>query len=125
MGPEKEAPSLTPSALPATPPALPAKVVTVPPGETVRSTLLPVSATYSTPPAPSATPRGVFSSAVVPSPSEKPATPLPATVTVSPFGSTARMRLLSASATNTRPSAPQQARPSGPLKLAAMPSPSA
>ena len=45
VGPEKKAPSPTPFALPATPPALPAKVLTDPPGETARSTLLPVSAT--------------------------------------------------------------------------------
>src|SRR5579883_321353 len=80
--------------------ALPANVVIVPEGSTLRTTWLDVSAMYRLPLPSSAMPCGVNRSALVaaaPSPAY-PAKPVPATVVIVPSAATLRIRLLLVSA---------------------------
>ena len=82
----------------------------------MRMRLLPVSAIHTSPDAPTATPKGFASAALVAGPSSplKPATPFPATVLMTPVeADTKRMRLLDLSAIHKSPDAPT-ATPVGP-----------
>jgi hypothetical protein len=95
------------SALVATPPSsenpgipVPATVVMMPVASTRRMRLLVVSAMKTLPSASAATPKGLYSWALVatpPSP-ENPGVPIPATVVMMPVASTRRMALLPRSA---------------------------
>jgi hypothetical protein len=81
----------------------PARVVTTPPGVTLRMRWFWVSATITLPLASTATPRGILNCAFVPEASKDPAVDCPAIVVTTPPGVTLRMRLLLESATITLP----------------------
>ena len=120
-GSEKEAPY--PFTDPAT--ALPASVLTRPAEVTSRTRLLKKSATNTLPEAETASPRGELKLLAAPTPSAKPATPLPASVDTAPLGDTKRILWFPVSATTEAPLG-QAATPSRELeKAAAAPTPSA
>jgi hypothetical protein len=75
---------------------VPATVVITPAGLTLRTRWLKASAMYRLPAASTAMPRGLLSWANVawPVSPEKPATPVPATVVITPAGLTLRTRWL-------------------------------
>ena len=87
----KEAPVPVPSANAADP--LPARVLTTPPGVTLRMRLLAESATNTLPMESVDTPQQLPNEALVPAPSAKAAVPLPASVDTTPPGVILRMRL--------------------------------
>jgi hypothetical protein len=103
---------------------LPARVVTTPPGDTLRMRLFAESATITLPLASMATPVGSLNAAPTPVPSANAYDPLPASVVTTPPGVTLRIRLLSLSATITLPLA-SMATPVGYEKEASVPAPSA
>src|SRR5690242_18393489 len=72
---------------------LPAIVVISPDGDTLRTTLFPVSAMYRFPTESTATPSGLLRDAAVAGPRspEKPNNPLPAAVAITPSGDTFRI----------------------------------
>jgi hypothetical protein len=81
-------------------PPPPASVTTLAFGKTMRTTLLPVSATSTLPVAGSiARPLGALNSALVPAPSAQPDVEPPARVVTVAFGKMIRTRLLSATST--------------------------
>ena len=116
----KEAEVPVPFALPLTP--LPAKVVTTPAGVIFRSTLLPLSATYTFPNGSVPTPKGPLNEAAVPVPLVNPETPLPAKVVTTPAGVILRIRLFPKSDTYKLPAASVSI-PVGLLNEAAVPVP--
>ena len=72
---------------------LPAKVLTTPPGDTLRMRWLEESTTNTLPMESMDTPQGPLNEALVPAPSAKAAVPLPASVDTTPPGVILRMRL--------------------------------
>ncbi|MEA2442884.1 MAG: hypothetical protein QOJ12_176 [Thermoleophilales bacterium] len=99
----------------------PARVVMVPSGATRRTRWLFVSTITKPPSLATARPIGSFSCAEVAGPPSplKPAEPIPATVVMTPFGATLRIRLLSLSAIRYPPSA-CSARSAGKLSCASV-----
>ncbi len=101
---------------------VPAKVVTRPAAEIRRIRLLPVSETYTSPLAATATSNGEENWALPAAPSFRPAGVVPATSVTTPAGVTRRILLLAESATYRLPSGPM-AIPVGSEKLAPAPVP--
>ncbi len=99
-GPLKSAAEPVPSVLPVVP-AVPARVVTTPPGVIMRMVSLPVSATKTSPVVGSSvTPTGPLNRAAEPVPSVLPAVPaVPARVVTTPAGVIMRIVSLPVSAT--------------------------
>ena len=120
LGRENEAPAPVPSANAADP--LPAKVVTTPPGVTLRTRWLSLSATKALLDASMVKPQGPLNEAVAPVPSKNVAVPLPASKVTEPAGEILRIRLLPSSATNTLLTA-SVATSNGPINEALAPTP--
>ena len=77
----------------------PASVVTTPAAVIFRIVLERLSATYTVPSAPTATPSGLLNVAAAPVPSARPATPEPASVVTTPAAVIFRILWLAISAT--------------------------